>query len=124
MAAQMAQARISSAIVPSGGNCLAGTVVQIFAHGLDVQPESGHLFYVGSFDKPLSCIGLQLPGVQLEQLLDAARIGDVLFVDAQGLFLTCAGRTVLHLVWEESERVLLSFAQTLSPDQMSLRSFR
>lgn len=119
MTCQTAQPRISSAIVPSGGGPLAGAVVQIFAHGIDVQPEEGTLFYVGGFDKPLSCIGLQIPATQLEQLLGWAHIGDVAAIDARGLFLTRAGRTVLHLVWGEPKRILLSFTQTLSPDQMS-----
>jgi len=97
---------------------LAGTVVQIFAHGLDVQPHEGHLFYVGGFDKPLSCIGIQIPESQLKQLLGSVRIGDVVRMDARELFLARAGCTILHLVWEEPERIHLSFPHRLTKGQM------
>lgn len=117
--ASPAQARISSAIVPSGGDPLAGTIVQIFAHGFDAQPEQGTLFYVGGFDKPLSCIGLQIPDRELERLLGSAHIGDAVLIASRDLFLTRGGHAVLHLVWGEPERVLLSFAQTLAPDQIA-----
>ncbi|MDY4534046.1 MAG: DUF2877 domain-containing protein [Tractidigestivibacter sp.] len=118
-AAQAARARVSSAVVTPGGGLPAGAVIQVFAHGLNVQPERGHLFYVGGFDRPLSCIGLQIPQGQLERLLRAARIGDAVSIGTRGLSLARAGRPVLRLGWGEPERIDLSFAHVLSPEQLS-----
>lgn len=111
--------RISSSLVSQTGDPLAGSVVQIFGHGLNVHPEGDNLFYVGGFDRPLSCIGLQLASRQLGQLLRSARIHDSVRIEARGLYLARMGRPVLHLVWGEPECVNLSFEFTLSPDQVS-----
>ncbi|MDP9859441.1 hypothetical protein J2S71_001137 [Olsenella profusa DSM 13989] len=110
------QARISSSLVPLGGDSLAGVVVQAFAHGMDVQPDQGRLFYVGGHDRPLSCIGLQLPQGQTGLLLDRARIGDEVRITSRGLFLTRGSRPLLRLVWTELETVRLSLTSQLSPE--------
>lgn len=116
---QPQRVRISSLLVTSGGDPLVGTVSQIFAQGLNVQPEHKHLFYLGGFDRPLSSIGLQVPKGQLERLLWAVRIGDTVSIGPKGLSLDRAGRSVLRLAWEEPDSVNLSFAHVLSSEQYS-----
>lgn len=68
--------RISSYVTPIVRSTTTGLVRGVFGHGLDVLTDAGRLVYLGGFDRPLSCVGLQLPVGELLKTLPLVEAGD------------------------------------------------
>lgn len=61
----------------------AGVVRGVFPHGMNVELLGGGLVFLGGFDRPLSCVGMQLPDSTLRLVLrQAQNEGEVGFRDA------------------------------------------
>ncbi|WP_319240032.1 DUF2877 domain-containing protein [uncultured Propionivibrio sp.] len=69
-----------------GDRKTAGRVHSVFARGFNVEFPT-QLLYVGGDDAPLSAFGLALPAARLRELLAGVRVGDLVVLKAQRLFI-------------------------------------
>lgn len=69
-------ARVSDFVAPLVEQVGQGQVRGVHGHGLDIVREDGRLIYLGGYDRPLSCVGAQLPAAELSALLVAVHPGD------------------------------------------------
>jgi len=72
-----------------GDRKTVGRVHSVFARGFNVEMSTfpTQLLYVGGDDAPLSAFGLALPVARLRELLAGVRVGDLVVLKAQRLFI-------------------------------------
>ncbi|MGI6755692.1 MAG: DUF2877 domain-containing protein [Atopobiaceae bacterium] len=59
-----------------------GYVVSVFSHGFDICFNPDELVYIGGYDKPLSCIGVQLEPALQRALMRTVSAGDEVYAEA------------------------------------------
>ncbi|SDH97502.1 DUF2877 domain-containing protein [Propionivibrio dicarboxylicus] len=69
-----------------GDRKTVGRVHSVFARGFNIEFPT-QLLYVGGDDAPLSAFGLALPVARLRELLAGVRVGDLVVLKAQQLFI-------------------------------------
>ncbi|MGN0070629.1 MAG: DUF2877 domain-containing protein [Atopobiaceae bacterium] len=109
-----ARPRISTYAASLADEGFAGQVCGVFRSGMDVSAGAGKILYLGSFEKPLSCIGAQLPASWIAGLLGAVAAGDSVAAKDGRLVFARNQRPYLVLDLSAADAVDLSLEAPLS----------
>lgn len=109
-----ARPRISASAAALAEQGFKGQVCGVFHQGINISAGKGKILYLGSFEKPLSCIGAQLPQTWMACILDRADAGDSVVSEKMKLVFARNQRPYLVLDLASSETADLSLAAPLS----------
>lgn len=111
-----AHPRVSSYVMPVLNSNGAGRVRGCFAHGMNVVTREGRLVYLGGYDKPLSCVGMQVPRAELRCALEVVAPNDEVRLGPHGISFLRDGWPLASISLEGAECVSLSFGSALSSE--------
>lgn len=110
------RARISDYVLPLVREPSSAQVRGVFGHGLDVVRDDGRMLYLGGFDRPLSCVGAQLPAADLGRVLSQANAGDAVLLGESRVRVLRAGAEVASVSLMGAEAVPLRVTAPLTRD--------
>lgn len=87
-----------------------GQVCGVFRQGINISAGEGKILYLGSFEKPLSCIGVQLPAAWMARILALADAGDSVVAEKMKLVFARNQQMYLAIDLASSETVDLALS--------------
>lgn len=106
--------RISLLAAALADKGFTGQVCGVFHQGINISAGEGKILYLGSFEKPLSCIGVQLPAAWMARILAVADAGDSVVAEKMKLVFVRNQRMYLAMNLASSEMVDLALPAPVS----------